>query len=120
MSDQKILIVEDEEIVALDLEQRLARIGYTVMGTTASGNEAIRLASELNPHVILMDIKLSGDMDGIETAGRQHGKTARSEEGTVQLGLFVGFQIGTLGNQPGTVMRGNLVTTRTTPSCMVT
>jgi CheY-like chemotaxis protein len=65
----KILIVEDEGIVALDLESRLRGMGYVVVGVADSGEEAIQEAIETRPDLVLMDIRLKGDMDGIEAAG---------------------------------------------------
>jgi PAS domain S-box-containing protein len=64
----KILIVEDEQIVAVDIEGHLKRLGYRVMGRAASGEEACRKAAELEPDLVLMDIRLQGALDGIETA----------------------------------------------------
>jgi len=64
----RILIVEDEVVVALNLESRLPQLGYEVAGRTADGREAIRLAEELCPDLVLMDIHLKGDTDGIEAA----------------------------------------------------
>jgi hypothetical protein len=63
-----ILVVEDEAIVAMDLESRLSRLGYRVIGIASNGEEAIRRTSEAQPHLVLMDIRLKGDMDGIEAA----------------------------------------------------
>ena len=63
-----VLIVEDEAIVAQDLADTLARLGYTVTGSTAKGEEALVLAREQHPDVVLMDIRLAGTMDGIEAA----------------------------------------------------
>src|SRR4051812_20537068 len=63
-----ILIVEDEIIIARVLETRLKGMGYEVLGIAASGDEAIRLAVELQPSLVLMDIVLKGEMDGIEAA----------------------------------------------------
>ncbi|MBI5446104.1 MAG: response regulator [Deltaproteobacteria bacterium] len=68
MSGQSVLIVEDESIVATDLERQLRRLGYDVVGTAASGQEAIELADQLEPQIVLMDIWLAGPMDGIEAA----------------------------------------------------
>jgi DNA-binding LytR/AlgR family response regulator len=68
MSQIRILIVEDELIVSKDLEQRLKRLGYDVVGTAATGLKAIELANEKLPDIILMDIMLKGDMNGIEAA----------------------------------------------------
>ena len=64
----KILIVEDEVIVALDLQSRLERLGYIVLDTFMSGEEACEKVLELQPDLVLMDIQLGGGMDGIETA----------------------------------------------------
>jgi PAS domain S-box-containing protein len=66
---RRILIVEDETIVAMDIERGLRALGYEVAGVTGSGEEAVRLAGVHRPDVALMDIRLHGRMDGIE-AGR--------------------------------------------------
>jgi len=68
MSANKILIVEDEAVVSLDVTRRLEKMGYEVMGRIASGEEAIELIQEKRPDLVLMDINLQGEMDGIETA----------------------------------------------------
>ncbi len=64
----KILIVEDEAITAMDIQNRLNNRGLEVVGIASRGKEAIKKAGELNPDIILMDITLKGDMDGIEAA----------------------------------------------------
>jgi CheY-like chemotaxis protein len=64
----RILIVEDEQIVAADLESKLNRLGYEVVGIAASGEEAIALAEELRPELVFMDVRLQGPMDGTEAA----------------------------------------------------
>lgn len=64
----KILVVEDEGIVARDIECMLERLGYRVSGVASRGREAIEKVLETHPDLILMDIKLKEDMDGIETA----------------------------------------------------
>jgi len=64
----RILIVEDESVVALDLASNLEGLGYQVVGQAARGSEAIRLAETLHPDLILMDIRLAGELSGIETA----------------------------------------------------
>jgi diguanylate cyclase (GGDEF)-like protein/PAS domain S-box-containing protein len=66
----KILIVEDEIIVALDLKQRLENAGYAVVGQASSGQEALELVRKGLPDLILMDIKIKGPWDGIETSER--------------------------------------------------
>ena len=64
----KILIAEDEIVVALDLEQSLTGLGYDVVGVADTGRGAVRLVNEVRPHLVLMDIRLKGQMDGIEAA----------------------------------------------------
>ncbi len=66
MSKTTILIVEDEAIVAADLAGKLRRLGYDVAGTAAKGEDAIALAENLGPDLVLMDIRLEGTMDGIQ------------------------------------------------------
>ena len=66
----KILVVEDEVIVAQDIAGRLKKMGYQVTATVASGEEAIEKASENKPDLVLMDIVLKGDMDGVTAAGK--------------------------------------------------
>jgi len=66
--NSKILIVEDEIIVAIDLQQRLENMNYNVVGIAGNGDEAIRKTEEFKPDIILMDIMLKGDLDGIKTA----------------------------------------------------
>jgi PAS domain S-box-containing protein len=64
----RILIVEDEIIIARELEARLEGMGHGVAGIAASGQEALALAEETRPDLVLMDIVLKGDIDGIEAA----------------------------------------------------
>jgi CheY-like chemotaxis protein len=64
----RILIVEDEKILAADLENKLLRLGYYVDSTASSGEDAVRLAQERLPSLVLMDVRLSGTMDGVEAA----------------------------------------------------
>jgi len=68
MEQATILVVEDETIVAKDIQCSLQRLGYHVPGTATSGEEAIRKAGELKPDLVIMDIVLKGRMDGVETA----------------------------------------------------
>jgi PAS domain S-box-containing protein len=70
MSTVKILVVEDEAIVAHDLKNSVESLGYEVPAIVASGEEAVQKALELSPDLVLMDIMLNGEMDGIEAAGR--------------------------------------------------
>ncbi len=68
MARIKILVVEDEIIVAKDIKMRLENLGYSVSSLVSSGEKAIREAEENNPDLVLMDIVLQGEMDGIEAA----------------------------------------------------
>ncbi|MBU2549167.1 MAG: PAS domain S-box protein, partial [Proteobacteria bacterium] len=64
----RILIVEDEFLIALELKDEAERLGYQVTGTAATGERALALAEETRPNLVLMDILLKGEMDGIEAA----------------------------------------------------
>ena len=66
----RILVVEDEGISALHLEAKLQSLGYESAGIAYSGEEAIDKAKEARPDLVLMDIKLNGEMDGISAGGR--------------------------------------------------
>jgi putative transposase len=68
MAAARILIVEDEGIVALAFRRTVTALGHTVVGLAASGQEAITQAAALRPDVVLMDIHLRGAMDGIDAA----------------------------------------------------
>ncbi|NEO97660.1 MAG: response regulator [Symploca sp. SIO2E9] len=70
MSAAKILVVEDELIVATTIANKLSRIGYIVTAKVASGSQAIAKAIETKPDLILMDIFLKGEIDGIAAAGQ--------------------------------------------------
>ncbi len=72
MPDASILIVEDEVIVAEDLTAKLNRLGYAVVGRTAYGEQALTLTRDLHPHLVLMDIRLAGGMDGVTAAETIH------------------------------------------------
>ncbi len=63
-----VLVVEDEFIQALELKSTLASLGYAILGIAGSGEDAIRLAAETEPALVLMDINLSGTLDGIDAA----------------------------------------------------
>jgi PAS domain S-box-containing protein len=64
----RILIVEDERIVAEDIQKSLDNLGYEIAGLASSGTEAVRLAQKTNPDLVLMDIVLKDGMNGIQTA----------------------------------------------------
>ncbi|MEK6556867.1 MAG: response regulator [Candidatus Margulisiibacteriota bacterium] len=76
MSAKRILIVEDECIIATDIQFSLQSMGYEVLGQASSGLEAIEKASLLEPDVVLMDINLKGDMDGITAADHIYQKNS--------------------------------------------
>jgi signal transduction histidine kinase len=88
----RILVVEDESIVALDLRSSLEHLGYTVVGTAATGEDAMAIAERELPDLVLMDIRLRGEMDGTEAADRIRRQlglpvvylTAYSDEATLQ------------------------------------
>ncbi len=67
---KKVLIVEDNIIIAIDIQGRIESFGYSVPAIVASGDEALVKASELKPDLVLMDIGLKGKMTGIE-AGKK-------------------------------------------------
>src|SRR3954468_15076204 len=68
MTPVRILIVEDDRVVARDIQQQLSRVGYTVVGTTPRGEDAVSLALETRADLVLMDIRLEGGIDGIDAA----------------------------------------------------
>ncbi|MFP4642112.1 MAG: response regulator [Dehalococcoidia bacterium] len=64
----RILVVEDESLIASEIQGTLKELGYTVLDIVASGEEAIEKVDEHNPDLVLMDIVLKGEMDGIQAA----------------------------------------------------
>ncbi|MBU1740253.1 MAG: response regulator, partial [Proteobacteria bacterium] len=64
----KIFIVAEESVIAHDLEKRLDRFGFSVCGHTASGAEAVKITEQERPDLVLMDIVLQGEVDGIQAA----------------------------------------------------
>jgi diguanylate cyclase (GGDEF)-like protein/PAS domain S-box-containing protein len=68
MTQVRILVVEDESIVAADIQERLEALGYEVPATVGWGEKAVELAGTLRPDLVLMDIQLKGRMDGVEAA----------------------------------------------------
>ncbi|MGE5804344.1 MAG: response regulator, partial [Ignavibacteria bacterium] len=64
----KVLIVEDELIVALELKSRLLDLGYAICSIVSSGEEAVEVSAEENPDLILMDINIKGAYDGVKTS----------------------------------------------------
>ncbi len=91
MKPASVLIVEDEMVTALDLKAKLVNIGFTVPSIVNSGEEAVDMAAELRPDVVLMDIVLQGEVDGIQAAKKISSLdipvvflTAYSDEKTLQ------------------------------------
>lgn len=73
-TDVSILIVEDEVLIAMKMRRNLELDGYNVYEPVVSGGEAITMATELQPDIIFMDIRLPGGMDGIEAAREIRGQ----------------------------------------------
>jgi len=92
MNQSYILVVEDEAIVAMDIEDRLTSMGYQFGGVATSGEQALALAEAEHPDLVLMDIRLQGAMDGIVAAEEMRRRfhvpviflTAYSEEATLE------------------------------------
>jgi two-component system, cell cycle sensor histidine kinase and response regulator CckA len=92
MTNNRILVVEDEHIVALDIKMHLEKYGYEVPTTCPSGEEALEKIEQVDPILVLMDIKLQGELDGLQTAevirSRYHTPvillTAYADEDTIQ------------------------------------
>ena len=88
----RVLVVEDEGVVALDITQELESAGYEVVATATTGEDAVAKASELRPDVILMDINIHGAFDGITAAEKINTQnaipiifvTAHADETTLQ------------------------------------
>lgn len=90
-ASSRLLVIEDEQIVALDLQQGLGKLGYQVLATVDNARDALILTHDLRPDLVLMDVKINGPMDGIE-AGQHIAKigipviylTAYSDSDTVR------------------------------------
>ncbi|OPY36086.1 MAG: two-component response regulator [Methanoregula sp. PtaU1.Bin051] len=72
MTAAALFIVEDEMIVAKDIRETVKSLGYRVAGMAKTGEAALQKIEETRPDLVLMDIRLAGELDGIETAGRIH------------------------------------------------
>lgn len=91
-SKVRILITEDENIAAMDVKNRLQKLGYEVPATVSSGQACLRKVAEFQPDLVLMDIKIKGDMDGIATAEQIRAEydipiiflTAYADDATIQ------------------------------------
>jgi signal transduction histidine kinase len=92
MANATILVVEDESIIALDIRSSLLNSGYQVAAIATSATEALAKVAEVHPDLVLMDIRIKGDMDGVDTAERIHREfsipvvylTAHADENTLQ------------------------------------
>lgn len=92
MGNPQVFVVEDEGIIAADIQDRLTALGYEVPATAATGEEALEKIPQYSPDVVLMDIVLQGQMDGIEAAAEIREKhripvvflTAHADESTVK------------------------------------
>ena len=98
MGQLSVLIVEDEAILAAHLTSKVKLLGYHVIGPVSTGEEALALAQAESPDIALLDIRLHGDLDGIETATRLKQwrdipfifLTAHSDQETVKRASTVG------------------------------
>jgi CheY-like chemotaxis protein len=70
MSGEKILLVEDDDIIARVEDWRLKNLGYTICGRATNGADAMELVADKKPDIVLMDINIKGEIDGIETTKR--------------------------------------------------
>ncbi len=92
MANEKILVVEDEEVVVLDIKSALESAGYEVAATANTGDDAITKSMEVRPDLVLMDIVLKGTLDGIDAAEKIRALfnipviylTAHTDEGTLE------------------------------------
>ncbi len=64
----RVMVVDDEAVISMQLEERLEAMGYDVVGTASSGEEAVDMAIDLRPDIILMDIVMPGKLDGIQAS----------------------------------------------------
>lgn len=88
----RVLVVEDMAVVAMDIESTLGQLGYEVVGAVATGEEAVQVAATARPDLVLMDINLAGQVDGVEAAHQIRDRyqipvvylTAYSDEDTLQ------------------------------------
>ena len=98
VTGKKILIVEDEGLLAMDLEEQLAGIGLEIAGVALSGEEALEIVEIVSPDLVLMDISLKRGMDGVELASELKEKfgvpvvfiTGNSDEKTRKRAMSIG------------------------------
>lgn len=65
---RKVMIVEDDPLLSIVEEKLVTKLGYEVVGKAKSGEEVLSIIADVNPSILLMDVQLSGELDGIETA----------------------------------------------------
>ncbi len=93
MKKTKIMIVEDEILIAMNMKVELSSIGYEICNLVVSGEDAIKIAEQEKPDVVLMDIILNGEINGIDAAREIHSRynipiiftTGCEDEGTKKL-----------------------------------
>ena len=68
MTKRRIVIAEDEPLVRLDLGQMLENLGHEIVGQAGESKTAVELARELNPDLVILDIRMPGEMDGLDAA----------------------------------------------------
>lgn len=98
MKTIRILIVEDQVVTVMALKRELTSLGYLVAGTADTAEDAVRLAEETTPDLVLMDITLSGKLDGIAAATAIRGAlglpviflTAHADDTTMQRAMLAG------------------------------
>jgi DNA-binding response OmpR family regulator len=73
-SKRRVLIVEDEILIAEELKERLSLLGFSVIGAVDSADEGITIATRERPDLVLLDIRLKGEKDGIQAAREIHQK----------------------------------------------
>ena len=72
MAEAKILVVEDDALTALGIQNKLVGLGYSVSGIAATGEDALKMVEEHHPDLVMMDVKLQGKLDGVQTARLIH------------------------------------------------
>ena len=70
MAGPKVMIVDDDDIILSIEKWRISNLGYDICGSAGTGKDALDCVAKMRPDIVLMDITLKGEMDGIETAGR--------------------------------------------------
>ena len=73
-SKRRVLIVEDEILIAEELKERLSLLGFSVIGAVDSADEGITIATRERPDLVLLDVRLKGEKDGIQAAREIHQK----------------------------------------------